>query len=253
MRDQPKAFFFASIVILAGCAALIPAINQDQFYHVFADRRAWGVISNAADTLSSFAFVIAGTWGIWRLVSGRLLLPDSLMRLPMAVFLAGVVLTGIASGFYHLEPNDSRLAVDRLAMCVSFTGVLALLAADRVSERIGVWTLWGLLFLSLLTVLIWIFSGNLTPYAILQFGGIFMVAAFCWRPPIRGRGLNFLGLLIFYGLAKVSEILDYEIFEFTFGLISGHSVKHVLAAIGVFALIRRRSTGAVPANYERAP
>jgi hypothetical protein len=45
--------------------------------------------------------------------------------------------------------------------------------------------------------------------------------------------------LIFYALAKIAEILDHQIFEFTLELISGHSTKHVLAAMGVLALIRR--------------
>ena len=36
-----------------------------------------------------------------------------------------------------------------------------------------------------------------------------------------------LGLLIFYALAKIAEILDHQIFEFTLELISGHSAKHV--------------------------
>ena len=248
MRSRTEAFFIASICVLAGCAALLPAISQDQSYHAFADQRAWGFISNVADTLSNFAFVMAAALGAWRLVSGRLLLPNPCMRLPMAVFLAGVALTGVASAFYHLEPSDSRLVVDRLAMSVSFAGVLALLAADRVSLRAGVWTLWGLLFLAPITVLIWGYLGNLTPYAVLQFGGIFLVAALCLRPALHAPGLNFLGLLIFYGLAKVAEVLDHEIFEFTFGLISGHSAKHVLAAIGVLVLIGGLGTRSVPAK-----
>jgi hypothetical protein len=73
----------------------------------------------------------------------------------------------------------------------------------------------------------------------LQFGGIFLVAALCLRPAVRAPGLNFLGLLIFYALAKIAEILDHQIFEFTLELVSGHSAKHVLAAMGVLALIRR--------------
>ena len=168
------------------------------------------------------------------------------MRLPMVVFLTGVALTGVASAFYHLEPSDSRLVADRLAMSISFAGVLALLAADRVSGRASNWTIWTFVFLAPITVLIWSYSGNLTPYVVLQFGGIFLVAALCLRPAVQAPGLNFLGLLIFYALAKIAEVLDHQIFEFTLGLISGHSAKHVLAAMGVLALIRRRSNRNLP-------
>ena len=248
MRGRTEVVFFLSISVLAACAALLPAISQDQSYHAFADRRAWGFISNAADTLSNLAFVMAALVGAWLFASGQLLLPHPLMRLPMAMFLAGVALTGVASAFYHSEPSDSRLVVDRLAMSISFAGVLALLAADRVSLRASVWTLWGLLFLAPLTVLIWAYFGNLTPYAVLQFGGIFLVAALCLKPALHTPRLNFLGLLILYGLAKVTEVLDHEIFEFTFGLISGHSAKHVLAAIGVLVLMGGLGTRSVPAK-----
>jgi len=240
MKNQTEVFFIVSIGVLIGCAALLPAISQDQSYHAFADRRSWGFMPNAADTLSNLAFVIAGAWGNWRLLSGRIALSGPSTRLPLAVFFTGVLMTGLTSGFYHLAPSDSRLVVDRLAMSVSFAAVLALLAADRVSWRMGLWSLWGLIFLAPLTVLIWAFSGNLTPYAVLQFGGIILIASLCWRPPLQARGFNFIGLLIFYGLAKIAEGLDHEFFEFTFGLISGHSAKHILAALGVFVLIRRR-------------
>ena len=246
MRTKTEVFLIASISFLAGCAALLPAISQDQSYHAFADLRSWGFIPNAQDTLTNLAFVIASTWGAWRLVSGRFLLPGPCMRLPMVVFLTGVALTGVASAFYHLEPSDSRLVADRLAMSISFAGVLALLAADRVSGRASNWTIWTFVFLAPITVLIWSYSGNLTPYVVLQFGGIFLVAALCLRPAVQAPGLNFLGLLIFYARAKIAEVLDHQIFEFTLGLISGHSAKHVLAAMGVLALIRRRSNRNLP-------
>jgi hypothetical protein len=206
MRTKTEIFFIASISFLAACAALLPAISQDQSYHAFADRRSWGFIPNAQDTLTNLAFVIASTWGAWRLVSGRLLLPGPWMRLPLVVFLAGI---------------------------------FALLAADRVSVRASHWAVWAFVVLAPLTVLIWSYSGNLAPYVVLQFGGIFLVAALCLRPAVRAPGLNFLGLLIFYALAKIAEILDHQKFEFALELISGHSAKHVLAAMGVLALIRR--------------
>jgi hypothetical protein len=37
---------------------------------------------------------------------------------------------------------------------------------------------------------------------------------------VRAPGLKFLGLLIFYALARIAEILDHQIFEFTLELIN---------------------------------
>jgi hypothetical protein len=43
--------------------------------------------------------------------------------------------------------------------------------------------------------------------------------------------------LLFYGLAKLAEVLDGRIFELTLGLVSGHTLKHLLAALGVIVLV----------------
>lgn len=231
-------FSFLFVLCLSiGCALFLPPIVQDQSYHAFADQRPWGLIPNAADTLSNLAFLIAGFGGLWKLFRHRGVAPDPLIRRLVAMLLIGVLFTGLASMFYHLAPSDPRLAVDRLAMTLSFAAALALLTADRVSVRLAMWIMAGLLVLGPLTVWVWTTSGNLTPYAVLQFGGVALIAVFCWRPSLHSPGLNFAGLLLFYGLAKLAEVLDSTIFAFTQGLVSGHTLKHVLAAIGVVALV----------------
>ena len=47
-----------------------------------------------------------------------------------------------------------------------------------------------------------------------------------------------IGGLVFYGLSKVFEALDAVVFEVSGDLISGHSLKHVLAALGSFSIMR---------------
>ena len=54
MRTKTEVFFIASISFLAACAALLPAISQDQSYHAFADRRSWGFIPNAQALVDIF-------------------------------------------------------------------------------------------------------------------------------------------------------------------------------------------------------
>ena len=237
MRDWPETFFIACVCLLIGCALFLPPIIQDQSYHAFADRRPLGSVPNAADTLSNLAFLVAGFWGLWKLLSHRGHTPNPLIGRIVALLLIGVVLTGLASMFYHLAPNDSRLAIDRLAMSLSFAAALALLVADRVSARLTMWVVAGFLILGPLTVWVWRSSGNLTPYALFQFGGAALIGVFCWRPSLHLPGLNFSGLLLFYGLAKLAEVLDGRIFELSLGLVSGHTLKHVLAAIGVVVLV----------------
>jgi hypothetical protein len=44
-------------------------------------------------------------------------------------------------------------------------------------------------------------------------------------------------LLLAYVLAKVFEYYDKGLFE-SLGFISGHSLKHIVAAVGIFVLLR---------------
>ena len=52
------------------------------------------------------------------------------------------------------------------------------------------------------------------------------------------RGGDYWGLIVFYMAAKAAEVLDYQIFELTWWLISGHTLKHLLAALGAAWLLR---------------
>jgi hypothetical protein len=42
---------------------------------------------------------------------------------------------------------------------------------------------------------------------------------------------------VFYGLDKVFEMFDRQVFRLLGDTVSGHSIKHVLAALGVFAIV----------------
>jgi hypothetical protein len=41
-----------------------------------------------------------------------------------------------------------------------------------------------------------------------------------------------------YGLSKIAEYKDHEIWRLTEGVISGHTIKHLLAALGCYVLVR---------------
>jgi hypothetical protein len=62
------------------------------------------------------------------------------------------------------------------------------------------------------------------------------------------RGGDLFGAVIFYALAKVTEDRDGQIYAATGGLVSGHTLKHLLAALGVLWILRmlwlRRPIGA---------
>ena len=253
--------------ILAGIALAVlalpfalPHVAQSPAYHHFADTRTLFGVANAMDTLSNFAFIIAGVAGIVLVWLRRLPEPTTALGAMSLLTFIGLVATGIGSAWYHgqVPPNDAGLAIDRYGMVVSFAGVLGLAAAHKVSERAGWWTGWLVLVAGPFAVWWWTVSGNVAPYAVLQFGGMaLLVLILFWRDEATGAapsgaasaatggttaatpsaGPNW-GLLIgAYALAKVFEAGDAQIWELTARLISGHTLKHLAAALVAVAVI----------------
>jgi hypothetical protein len=223
-------------VALCLLALLVPAMPQDQAYHHFADARTlWGV-PRALDVLSNFGFVVLGLYGLVLLSCDRLAFFSMALKASAVVFFAGFVLTGAGSSYYHVSPTDAGLVWDLLGMAIAFAGVLGMAATQRISDRAGAGMLIVTLLAGPMSVAWWHFHGSVSPYAVLQFGGM-LTAALCLLAPSRGAGPQWVYLLVAYTLAKVAESLDAPVFELTGHLVSGHTLKHLLAALPALAVI----------------
>jgi hypothetical protein len=231
--------FGLAILGMVALAFFLPAIAQNPDYHAFADRQIILGIPNGMDTITNLAFVVFGLWGLWQMYTRKHIQGLRALNAGVFVFSFGFVLIGIASAIYHWSPSDETLAIDRFAMSISFAGVIGMLAADRLSERAGVLALVALLCLGPSAVAVWATTGNLTPYAVLQFGGIVLVLVVALLTPATKNGPNFLLLLLIYGLAKIAEAFDHSIYSATSELISGHSLKHLIASFGMLAVLGR--------------
>ena len=248
-----KAFVKACVPIAIVLCAISwgifsPALLQSQGYHRFADSRALLVVGNAADTLSNFAFLVVGALGLaflWRERAARgiarFAVPQELA--PYWVFFAGVALTSVGSAYYHLAPDDARLVWDRLPMTLAFMSLVAAIVAERINVRLGVVLLAPLLLAGVASVAYWRISAlggfeNLRPYLAVQFGSIALVLAISllYRSRYTQGGIIF-ALAAAYGLAKVAETYDRAIFE-SGGWVSGHTLKHLVAAGGIYLLLR---------------
>lgn len=227
--------------IVAAVFAFVPPIAQPQWYHGFADRRAWLGVPNFFDVASNAPFLIVGAAGLARLSAG--VFADPRERWPYAVFFAGLVVTGIASGWYHLEPTDARLAGDRLAMSVIFAGFTAAVLTERLGLRCGLAALPALLVAGPAAVLWWAATeaagaGDLRAWGLVQFTPMLLVPLLLWWMPARySRGGDLLAVLGLYALALALEWLDRPIFELT-GSVSGHTLKHLTAALAGYGLLR---------------
>lgn len=241
MKKPLSRFEFGLLFTLAGAVLLAcwgPVLMQPAHYHGFADQRSWFALPFAMDVLTNLPFAIGGIWGL--LVLRRLpsTFTGSAQRILATLFFAGLVLTALCSGFYHWQPDDAGLTVDRLGMVVAFAGLLGLAAADRVSARSGWGTAGAVLLLGSLSVLVWASSGNLLPWVVLQGGGMLLIMALALRKPVGGAwGIAWGLVIIIYALAKALEFGDHAVFAWTQGWVSGHSLKHVMAALAAWPVI----------------
>jgi len=55
--------------------------------------------------------------------------------------------------------------------------------------------------------------------------------------PAHGKGPNWAALIGAYALAKVLEAEDVQVFHLTHGALSGHTLKHLFAALAVLAVL----------------
>lgn len=235
--SKSEIFFLTGLIILLLLAIFLPSIAQDQNYHNFADQRTLFGVKNALDTLSNLAFIIVGLFGLVNFYNNQYIKISNSFSVLLTLFFISIILTGVASFYYHLNPNDFTLVFDRLALTLVFTFILAMLASIRISTRSGFHTLAELIILAPLSVLLWNYNGNLTPYAVLQFGGIEIIVLTLLLTKAQKQSPCFTSLIILYALAKVAEFYDIEIFNLSQNLISGHTLKHLIGALAVLIFI----------------
>jgi hypothetical protein len=228
------------LALLAGVMALEP-ISQPASYHDLADRRLLLGVPNVLDVTSNIAFLIVGAWGIG-LCAGQRRPPRVASWM---VFFIATVLTSFGSVYYHWAPSDATLVWDRLPMALAFMALSVALVAEHVGEGLERFLLAPSLAVGVLSVLWWRWSGDLRPYLWVQFAPLlcipFMLATFPARYTHRRFILYGIGL---YALAKAAEIEDASIFRLTAQVVSGHTLKHLLSAAGIVALLimlRRRT------------
>jgi hypothetical protein len=94
-------------------------------------------------------------------------------------------------------------------------------------------------------------TGDLRPYAWVQFTPLVLVAAILVvDSPAPAERRPLAAAIVLYGLAKVFELLDPQIFAALGGLVSGHALKHLAAAAACAALVGVvRAVPETPGSY----
>jgi hypothetical protein len=127
---------------------------------------------------------------------------------------------------------------DRLPMTVAFMSIMAATVTERLSVKLGPQLLVPLVIAGARQRPLLQRPGNLWPYAAAQYYSVFLVTiTIALFPPGYGRTADWFWVAGFYALAKVAEALDQPILSLT-GVVSGHTLKHVVAAFAVFWLLQ---------------
>ncbi|HSW52266.1 MAG TPA: ceramidase domain-containing protein [Sulfuricaulis sp.] len=226
---------------------LLPPIAQDPAYHDFADRRGLLGIPNFLNIASNLAFLAVGVAGMLLCALRKNL---GARRAWLACF-TGVALVCFGSAYYHLAPDNGTLVWDRLPMSIGFMALSVAVLADYINPRLEKILLAPAIVVGLASVIWWHYTDDLRPYVLVQFLPLIMlpVLLFLFRGARRDRGLLLAALLI-YMLSKLAEHFDRALFDLSGEIISGHSLKHLLAATAllvIYAMLRRRARPAEPA------
>ncbi len=234
---------WAELGLLLACAAALvlavcgPSVPQMAHYHAFADQRGlWGV-PHFMDVLSNLPFAIAGVWGLV-VLRRKGNAARGVQKTLAALFFCGLLVTAVCSSLYHLQPGNQSLALDRLGMVVAFAGLLGLAVADRISGRAGAKLAAAVLVAGPASVMVWANTGNLLPWGVLQGGGmVLLVALMACKPKAGAWGVPVAAVVAWYAVAKLLELSDHQIFAYTNGWVSGHSLKHAVAALAAWPVI----------------
>ena len=224
-----------AVALAAGVgAALLRPIHQDLAYHDFADRREILGVPFGLNVLSNVGFLLAGAWAIGRVARAAL---PRWERGAGFIFAAGLVLTGLGSAWYHAAPGNATLVWDRLPLSALFPTVFAVVIGDHVGPGAGRALLAPLVAGAVASVLWWQRTDDLRAYAVAQFLPMLLIPLMLALLPGRRPAGPLLAGVVVYAAGKLAEISDGAIFGLG-GVASGHTLKHLLAALAATLIVR---------------
>ena len=122
----------------------------------------------------------------------------------------------------------------------------AALVADRIDRRAGLTIVLPVLVtLGALSLFYWDYTeqlgrGDLRFYGLVQFLPILLMPVICRLFPearYTGKG-GLVAVVLWYLVAKGLEHFDHQVFALLNGIVSGHSLKHLAAAMACFMVLR---------------
>lgn len=239
---SPRELGLAALMIvpLAVVFTTVPPVPQDPAYHMLADTRTCLGIPNFGNVVSNIAFLIVGLMGLVLVMRGNV---EGATR-SWAMFFFGVALVALGSGYYHWNPNNETLAWDRLPMTIAYAALFAAIVAEYVRPDVERTLLRAAVIIGIGSVVLWRYTDDLRLYGWVSFAPLASIVyiVIAYRGRHTGRTYLIWGL-VFAALSRVAELTDLRIYELTGHAFSGHTLKHVLAAMSpycVYLMLKRR-------------
>ncbi len=223
-------------------------IAQPLDYHSFADQRTLLRVPNFWNVVSNTPFFFIGWYGLWSAYNHWSIRQTLTIKLLPIVLSLGILATSLGSGYYHWSPDNDTLVWDRLPMTLMFMALFSLVAFDFCNTKIGTITFWISIFAGILSVAYWKWSeaqgfGDLRPYILIQFFPLVALPfLFGFFPKTVTYGKLVFGTFAFYIFAKICEHFDIFIYNITQQIWSGHTIKHLLAGVALFFVVRLLDT-----------
>jgi len=161
-------------------------------------------------------------------------------RVSFIVMFAAILSTSAGSAWYHLAPDNQSLFWDRLPISITAAALFCGFLAERLDApaRLVLAALVSSVAVAAASVFYWSMSGDLRFYIIVQFYPLIAIPVVLWiTAPSRMAGAGWLAALDLYIAAKGAEHFDEALSHSLFSL-SGHTLKHLLAALALWVVWR---------------
>lgn len=228
---------FSVLVVVALLWNKLPATDLPDYFN-FADQRYMLGVPNAFDVLTNLLFISVGASGLYWIFKNKTLEGSFYFYVGLWLSLS-ILLTGFGSAYFHWTPQPDTLTWDRFPMTLAFAGLCSLIAGDRFGKNMG-WSLF-IILLPLGPICVFAYKANfwtLRPYAALQLATVlFVLISVIIKPKGKMPNSLFYWALGLYALAKVFEKHDHQVFDFLSNCLSGHSIKHILAALALYKIL----------------
>ena len=241
--DQSKNSLILGLTIIGICVMLfIKPIAQNRNYHQFADQRTILSIEHFWNVASNIPFFVFGLLGMFFMMNKS---HNTTLPINSFVFYLGICLTSVGSMYYHHHPCNETLVWDRLPMAISFIAFFSIIIGDCMCATTGKKILFPLVLLGIISIIYWQMTKekgheDLRFYVLIQFLPIILIPVILLLYNNQNQNIKtYWYILAIYVVAKICEASDEFIFA-SFKIISGHSLKHLIASLAPILLLTKQ-------------